>query len=328
MSGNKNSSGVVRSVPELLAAYERELTVRRGLSEHTARAYIGEADSLLEYLARYSDDVLGSLVELELADLRGWLAERQSVGHSRSSLARHSAAIRTFTTWLAKSGYSRVDAGLRLKAPRADNELPRVLTTEQITKLLRHVAEVAESADPIHIRDWAALEMLYATGIRISELVGLDLFDISEDNTIRVLGKGNKERVVPFGRPARIALDAWIEARSRLISENASSGRTTSRGAESNGADVNAVFLGRRGKRVNPRTIRAMLSAATAQAGVPDVTPHDLRHSAATHLLDGGSDLRTVQEILGHSSLGTTQRYTHVSAERLRQAFGQAHPRA
>lgn len=298
---------------ELLEGFERELLLRRGLSEHTVRAYLGEARSLLAYLSGQSDDVRSSLRHLDLADVRGWLATRQRSGHARSSLARHSAAIRTFTRWLFKAGHTDSDPGARLKAPRATNELPHVLTEQQVSHLLAYAKARADSGDPIHIRDHAVLELVYATGIRISELVGLDTKDIGVDNTVRVIGKGNKERIVPFGRPARAALMHWLTARQQLLSAK---------------RPQSALFLGARGGRLDPRTVRDVLDHLTALAGVPAISPHALRHSAATHLLDGGSDLRTVQEILGHSSLGTTQRYTHVSAERLRQAFGQAHPRA
>lgn len=308
---------------ELLAEYRNELEVRRGLSEHTSRAYLAEARSLLVYLAQDSANVMSSLNYLDLMDVRGWLASRQSDGHARSSLARHSAAIRTFTKWLYKNGVTEIDAGARLKAPKSANELPHVLTQNQVSTLLEYAAARADSNNAIHVRDLAILELLYATGIRISELVGLDTKDVSVDNTIRVIGKGNKERIVPYGRPARTALMRWLTSRRELLTE-----LEDAKGNKGATKHQSALFIGARGGRLDPRTAREMLSTLTAQAGVPSITPHDIRHSAATHLLDGGSDLRTVQEILGHSSLGTTQRYTHVSAERLRQAFGQAHPRA
>lgn len=306
---------------ELLTQYRQELVVRRGLSEHTARAYLREARSLLEFLSRGSDDVIGSLNYLSLGDLRSWLAEKQVQGHARSSIARHSASIRTFTKWLAKAQYVDEDPGQRLKAPKASNELPHVLTQEQAQRLL-HVAKerATDNRDPVAVRDWAMFELLYASGIRVSELVAIDVRDISPDDTLRVIGKGNKERVVPFGRPARAALMEWLTARKEMVSQLRAEGTPN--------IDERSLFLGAKGGRIDPRTIRTVLTKLTALAKIPNITPHDLRHSAATHLLDGGSDLRTVQEILGHSSLGTTQRYTHVSAERLRKAFGAAHPRA
>ena len=186
-----------------------------------------------------------------------------------------------------------------------------MLSAKSAERLLEYAKVAADSA--LQVRDWAALELTYAAGLRVAEVVSLDVRGIDlERRTMRVIGKGNKERVVPFGRPAAEAVEAWLARRPELASE--SSG--------------DALFLGARGGRVDPRTLRESLHRLTAQAGVKDVAPHGLRHSAATHLLEGGSDLRTVQEILGHSSLQTTQRYTHVTPERLRAAFTQAHPRA
>ncbi|WP_216382399.1 tyrosine recombinase XerC [Arcanobacterium phocae] len=302
-----------QALENILARYSREISLRRGLSDHTCRAYLAEARSLLEFLHQQSDNAAVAIGELDIRDLRSWLAYRQQSGHARSSIARHSAAVRTFTAWMLKAGIIDHDPGAQLKAPRAANELPHVLSVAQARELLRVAHENTQSGDPIAIRDAAIFELLYATAIRISELVGINIGDISPDNSIRVLGKGNKERVVPFGRPARTALMAWLSVRSSLLGSN---------------VQDPALFIGARGKRIDPRVVRKSLSQLTIQANLPNITPHDLRHSAATHLLDGGSDLRAVQEILGHSSIGTTQRYTHVSAERLRAAFGQAHPRA
>ncbi len=297
------------SVDQILKDYEHELAVRRGLSPHTVTAYVTEARSLVDFLGQYSDDVAGSLRHLELADLRTWLASHE--GHSRASIARHSAAIRSFTAWLYKNEYTETDAGRRLKSPRADNELPKVLTKTQAKQLLDTAEKRAIQEGGMAVRDWAMLEILYASGIRVSELVGLNITSLLPDSTLRVVGKGNKERIVPYGRPAREAMMKWLTVRQDVVKD-----------------DKDAVFLGEAGKRIDPRMVRTVLDRITALADVPSISPHDLRHSAATHLLDGGSDLRSVQEVLGHSSLGTTQRYTHVSAERLRAAFGQAHPRA
>lgn len=299
------------SLEKIVAEYDHELAVRRGLSEHTVRAYVKEARSLFDFLATYSSDVEQSLEFLELADLRSWLAWRQSAGHSRATMARHSAAIRSFTRWLHKNGYLANDPGLRLKSPRADNALPKVLSKDQAKRLLDTAAVRAAEEGGLAVRDWAMLEMLYASGIRVSELVGLDVTSIQADSTLRVVGKGNKERIVPFGRPAREALSQWLSVRPQFLK-----------------GDHQAVFVGQAGKRIDPRMVRTVLDRLTMLADLPHIGPHGLRHSAATRLLEGGSDLRSVQEVLGHSSLGTTQRYTHVSAERLRSAFGQAHPRA
>ncbi|AWE42669.1 MULTISPECIES: tyrosine recombinase XerC [unclassified Actinobaculum] len=298
----------------VLDEYAGELRLRRGLSEHTIAAYVYEARSLLEFVA----DLAGvdpadplDLSQLELADVRAWLAQLQASGQARSSLARHSASIRTFSSWLHRCGYTRVDAAGRLKAPRADSELPHVLTQQQARELMSYVHDRSLDGTPEHLRDAAALELLYASGLRISELCSLDVDSLGADSTVRVVGKGNKERVVPYGVPAMRAISSYLEVRASFLKE-----------------PTKALFLGVHGKRLDPRTLRHIVHRLAAEAGVPDISPHDLRHSAATHLLEGGSDLRTVQEILGHASLSTTQRYTHVSAERLRSAFTQAHPRA
>ncbi len=301
-------------IDDVVDAYRRELAVRRGLSARTVAAYAAEARSLLAFLADLAGQDASEPIDvarLELADVRAWLAARQRAGHARASIARHSSSIRTFCTWLCREGYADADAAARLKAPAADNALPHVLNQEQARLLLSHAAGLAETGGPLAVRDSAAVELLYASGLRISELCGLDVDSLGADSTVRVIGKGDKERIVPFGVPARRALASYLAVRGALLR-----------------APTRALFLGARGGRLDPRTMRDVVHRLAAGAGVPDVSPHDLRHSAATHLLDGGSDLRTVQEILGHSSLSTTQRYTHVSSERLRQAFDQAHPRA
>ena len=193
--------------------------------------------------------------------------------------------------------------------------LPTYLKVEEASALLDLAAVAADDDDPLNIRNWAMLEMLYATGIRVSELVGLNLSSLDRTaRTVRVLGKGNKERVVPFGIPADDALAHYLErGRTRLMNEKSS----------------DAVFLGSRGSRIDPRTVREVVYDMTrAVPGLLTLGPHGLRHSAATHLVEGGADLRSVQELLGHASLGTTQMYTHVSAHRLKAAYEQAHPRA
>lgn len=296
---------------QILSDYRQELSVRRGLSKHTVRAYMAEAESLVEFLKATNPRPEESLEFLDIADLRLWLADKQRNGDARASMARHSVAIRNFTAWLHSRGYLASDPGKKLKAPRASGELPNTLSQEQASRLLDLAHEKAENGGPIEVRNWAMLELLYASGIRVSELAGLNINQLRPDSTLRVLGKGNKERIVPYGRPARRAIMAWLENRSKVLAE-----------------PTQAVFLGSKGKRIDPRTVRKVLTRLSSEAGVPDVGPHGLRHSAATHLLEGGSDLRSVQELLGHASLATTQRYTHVSADRLRAAFRQAHPRA
>lgn len=296
----------------VLEAFARYLRLERGLSEHTIRAYLADLRSLLDFV-HGQDAQAFQPAEFTLAALRGWLVDGAESGLSRASLARHAATARTFSAWAHRTGLLAVDEARRLGAPRPARHLPAVLGQEAAASLLDLARERAADGVPAHVRDWAALELLYAAGLRIGELVGLDLGDPDlTRRTVRVLGKGNKERVAPFGGPAAAALAAWLAARPALASPR--SGR--------------ALFLGTRGGRLDPRTLRGTLHRLTAQAGVKDLAPHGLRHSAATHLLEGGADLRTVQEMLGHASLATTQRYTHVTPERLRAAYTQAHPRA
>lgn len=298
---------------ECLTRYEEHLRLQRNLSEHTIRAYIGDLTSLFEHCAQSG---IASVEQLTLPAIRSWLATQQSKGGARTTIARRAVAVRTFTAWATKQGVLKEDVGERLATPRSQRTLPTVLTINETEEVFNSLASaVGEDVHPHAIRNVAIVELLYSTGIRVSELCGLDLEDIDRArNTIRVFGKGRKERTVPLGAPALKALDAWInDARASYLS--ASSGL--------------ALFLGARGKRIDPRTVREVVySALQALPNSPRVGPHGLRHSAATHLLERGADLRTVQEILGHASLATTQIYTHVSEERLKAAYKQAHPRA
>ena len=296
----------------VLAAYERHLVSERGLTAHTVRAYLGDVAGLLEHAARLEQS---DVAELDLRSLRSWLAKQQSLGLSRTTLARRATAARVFTAWLHRTGRSPHDAGATLASPRAHRTLPPVLRADEAKALVRSAAELADDGSPIGLRDVAMLELLYATGIRVGELVGLDVDDVDRDrNVVRVLGKGRKERVVPFGQPAARALERWL-----------SSGRP---GLSADDAGA-ALFLGARGRRIDQRAVRTLVHRRIADVpGAPDIGPHGLRHTAATHLLEGGADLRSVQELLGHASLATTQLYTHVTTERLRTAYRQAHPRA
>ncbi len=300
---------------ELLHAYAGYLEAQRGMSAHTVRAYLGDATQLLRSLPVRAGAAVetSDLDRLDLTTLRAWLADQARRGLSRSTLARRSASARTFTAWAHRTGRLPTDPGLRLLAPRPDTVVPATLAVDEAAAVLDVARTRADDGDPAHLRDWAALELLYASGVRVSELVGVDVDDLDLDQRlVRVLGKGGKERMVPFGVPAARALREWLAARPRLVG-------TTS---------PHALFLGARGGRWDVRQVRAVVHELTALAGVRDLAPHGLRHTAATHLLDGGSDLRSVQEVLGHASLATTQRYTHISSERLRAAFRQAHPRA
>ena len=295
-----------------LADYERHLRSGRGLSVHSVRAYVGDAASLLDHAVRMGRD---DLAGLDLTVLRSWLARLSSTGQARSSVARRAASARSFTAWAHRAGRAPLDAGALLATPRTGRSLPDVLRQDEARALLDVAASAADERTPTGLRDVAVLEVLYASGIRVSELCGLDVDDLDEARrVVRVLGKGNKERVVPLGAPALRAVDAWLaEGRPGLA--------VTGSGP--------ALFLGARGGRIDPRTVRRVVHTLLAHVpGAPDLGPHGLRHSAATHLIEGGADLRTVQELLGHATLATTQIYTHVSVERLKATYDQAHPRA
>lgn len=301
------------SFQEIVKAFTRHLTSERDLSAHTVRAYIGDLESLLAHLETMN---VNDIAELELTHLRSWLANQQIKGGARTSLSRRATSIRLFTKWAVKNKYLLKDVAATLATPKAHRRLPGVLEIDEAKTAMESMAtRAAEEQAPISLRDVAIVEMLYATGARVGELCGLDFNDVDYDRqTIRVLGKGNKERTIPLGNPAVRALTLWLkQGRDRIA--NSQSG--------------DAVFIGARGKRIDQRAVRTVVyEALSAIEGIERMAPHALRHSAATHLLEGGADLRTVQEILGHASLATTQIYTHVSTERLQKAFKQAHPRA
>jgi integrase/recombinase XerC len=292
----------------ILEQYTDHLALERNLSAHTVRAYIGDVTSLLVHAARAHIET----GELDLRTLRSWLALEHTKGASRTTLARRASAARGFTAWAHRRGLIAADPGTALTSPKAHRHLPEILRPDEAAALLDR-AGLDDS--PTGLRDLAALELLYASGARVSELCGLDIDDVDrERRTVRVFGKGSKERVVPIGIPAVRAVDAWL-SRGRSAWAVADSGP--------------ALLLGARGRRLDPRTARrAVHERLSALPGLPDLGPHGLRHSAATHLLEGGADLRTVQELLGHATLATTQIYTHVSIERLRATYERAHPRA
>jgi integrase/recombinase XerC len=301
------------ALSDIRDAFLKYLESERNLSAHTIRAYIGDLDSFLEHLEKLD---VTDFSKLELSHIRSWLANQQVKGGARTTLSRRAVSIRLFTKWATKNGYLVKDVGSTLATPKGARTLPDVLSIADAGLAMDAMAtRVVQEEGPISLRDCAMLEVLYASGARVSELCGLDLQDIDyERNTIRVIGKGNKERTIPLGNPAMRALEAWLK-----------DGRPSIAGDKSD----RAVFLGARGKRIDQRTVRTVVyEALQALEGAVKLGPHALRHSAATHLLEGGADLRTVQEILGHASLATTQIYTHVSTERLQKAFKQAHPRA
>ena len=288
--------------------FARHLSAVDGRSTHTIRAYVGDIVSLLDHAAS-----LGYTHphDLDIAVLRSWLAALRAHGAARASLARRAAAARTFSGWAYRQGLLKRDIGAQLASPKAHRTLPTVLRVDQVETL---VDAPPTAPDPLALRDRVVLELLYATGIRVSELCGLNIADVDRARrVVRVVGKGDKERSVPYGLPAEDALDHWLR-RGRPELATAASG--------------DALLLGARGGRLNPTIARRIVAHYARTAGLPHVTPHGLRHTAATHLLEGGADLRAVQELLGHASLATTQLYTHVSVERLRAVYQQAHPRA
>jgi integrase/recombinase XerC len=296
----------------VLTGFSAFLRSERDRSEHTVRAYVGDITSLLDHVCRMGRSELDGL---DVGTLRSWLARQRSQGRSPRTIARRASAARTFTAWAHREGLLDADPGSLLASPKAGRTLPGVLRVDQASTLLAAAADDAGSHDAVAIRDRAVLELLYATGIRVGELVGLDIPDIDhERRLVRVTGKGRKERMVPFGEPARHALRAWLAGGRPLLATPAAG---------------DALFVGTRGRRLGARSAREIVHRRLrAVPEAPDLGPHGLRHSAATHLLAGGADLRSVQELLGHASLATTQIYTHVSVERLRRTYEQAHPRA
>lgn len=299
----------------LIDAWGVYLRANLAVSEHTLRAYVSDLRAFIVYcqVDELSTENIRRVVTLRA--IRAWLASLVQQGKSRSTISRRTASIRSFTAWAYRRGYLDSDPGLLVTSARGDQKLPQVQTPSDTAELLSYAATRArEENSPAAIRDWAILETIYATGIRVSEVCSLDTTSIDQQGmTLRVIGKGNKERVVPFTRACLSALQAWL-----------SHGRPSLAIPE----EGRALFVGDKGRRIDPRVIRAMIHRMCAQAGVRDLAPHALRHTAATHILAGGADLRAVQEMLGHSSLQTTQRYTHVDAQRLSAIYKQAHPRA
>lgn len=295
-----------------LVAFRRHLEAERDLSPHTVRAYLGDVIALLTHAAEQGiDDPSG----LEVSVLRSWLGRLSEDGAARSSLARRTASTKVFTAWCLARGVLATDPGLLLGSARPHQRLPGILRQEQAHALMDLAAVAADDDSPAGVRDRAVLEVLYASAVRVGELVGLDVDDYDRARRVlRVLGKGRKERTVPIGLPAAQALDTWLAiGRAALLQPTSGP----------------ALFLGDRGGRLDQRAVRRVVHTLVGEVpGAPDLSPHGLRHTAATHLLEGGADLRSVQELLGHATLATTQIYTHVSVERLKATYEQAHPRA
>lgn len=296
---------------QALVDYSTHLSSAKGYSPNTVKAYLADIQDLCTSMSLQPEDLV---TKLELDVLRGWLWRVSEKGASRATIARKSAAARSFCGWLHKSGHLTQDPGLRLRSPKASRTLPKVVSRESLKQVFSWLETKATMDNPTGLRDLAVVELLYATGARVSELVSLDLGSVDfSRNIVRLMGKGSKERMVPFGQPARDALENWMRlGRNNFANENAAL----------------ALFLNSRGQRIGVRQVYSLVAGLLQETATGVAGPHALRHSAATHLLDGGADLRAVQELLGHASLGTTQIYTHVSIERLRDGYKNAHPRA
>ena len=299
------------SFDQTLDSYRSHLEAGRGYSKHTVKGYLSDLTDLVDFL---EVDGLKSASEINLESLRAWLYTLNERGMTKSSMARKTASARSFTAWLFENGQLELDPGLRLRSPKANKTLPKVATKQAMQEIFTDLEQLSGEGEPTAIRDLLIVELLYATGARVSEIAGLNLSDVDRNRRlILVTGKGNKQRMVPFGKPAAQALDAWLRlGRPKWQTETS----------------TDALLIGAKGKRLNVRFAYGIVAKLLEQTPIGAAGPHALRHTAATHLLDGGADLRAVQELLGYSSLGTTQIYTHVSVERLKQGYQGAHPRA
>lgn len=299
---------------EPIEDYLEELHVLHGRSPATCTSYRADLGSLADWVATQTHRT--TLAALDTDDLRDYLADQLRAGRSRATLARRTASLKGFFHWARRAGLLEIDPAARLVAPRADKRLPKVLRVAQAEDVLETsqapLTDPTVELDPQLVRDALILELLYDTGMRVGELVGLDMGSINDSSRlVSVIGKGNKQRNVPFGETAQHLLEQWRETYRPQLAQ----------------AGEQALLVGARGSRIDPRQVRRIVNAATAETGTT-LSPHGMRHSAATHLLEGGAELRVVQELLGHSSLQTTQLYTHISPQRLQSAYRQAHPRA
>lgn len=302
-------------IPAAVEMYLDHLDDARRHSTETVRAYSADLDSLVSFL---SSQGIHDPAAVTLDHLREWLWALREGGMAPASLSRHTASVRGWSAWMARTGLREDDPAIRLRAPKQGRTLPRVARTDQLDDVFAALASAAATGDPISLRNRAVVELLYATGTRVAELCAADIDDLDFDRrTIRVIGKGSKERIVPFGVPAQSALVDYLRSGRPILATRAAQ------------PEPAAMFLGARGRRLGTRAAYDLVHQLLSPLpGLEHAGPHALRHSAATHLLDNGADLRSVQELLGHSSLGTTQIYTHVSTERLRSSYRQAHPRA
>ncbi|WP_193071722.1 tyrosine recombinase XerC [Brevibacterium sp. FME37] len=319
------------TIAEVVSGYADHLR-SRDVSAHTSRAYIADVTEFFDHAAhsRAAQSTTTDagvrtaefgVDDIDLNDLRSWLITLDDAGAAKSTVARKIAAVKSFFAYCVNRHGLTNNPAARLRTPKKESRLPTVLKPQQAADLVsrgRPAHAEAEDSDPIEAAKWARdaaiLEMLYATAVRVSELTGLNRSDVDyQRSMITVLGKGNKERRVPFGKPAQSALQQWLNLRQTFAS----------------GGSGDALFLGVRGGRIGARQVRELVHKyGSDDPSAPDIGPHGLRHSAATHMLDGGADLRQIQEFLGHSTMSSTQIYTHVSMQRLQETYRQAHPRA
>ncbi len=306
----------------LVESFLADLAQRQGASPNTVRSYRSDLEQFLSFLAardsgaspRDEESRSSTTTGLDGGRLRAFLASLHGRGLSRSTVARKLAALRSLYRYLTRSGTVSRDPSRSLRTPRVPERIPTRMEQDEVEALLH----APDPETPLGQRDLAILELLYGTGVRVSELVGLDLPDIDPGQRIlRAFGKGGKERIVPFGEMAADALSSWLRVRTGLLGKR---------------GEPDALFLNARGGRLSDRSVRTIVRRYLGEAGLPRlagaVSPHTLRHAFATHLLDGGADLRAIQELLGHSSLATTQKYTHVSTAKLFEVYTRTHPRS
>lgn len=301
----------VSRIRDLLPQYGQHLGAR--YSPRTQTAYLTDLSLFAQFLATCDVEEIS---EVKLTHIRAWLASMSDEGKSKSTLQRRTAGVKGLFSWAHTSGLITTNPTVGLKSVKVPDTLPETITQREARELMDSLHSVAAESDTaVSYRDLAIMEMLYATGLRVFELCNLDLGSLDRARElVRVTGKGDKERSVPVGIPAWKALDAWLARRSELVTERSG----------------NAVFVGEKlGARIDQRVVRRIVHGSLGLVdGAPDLGPHGLRHAMATHILEGGADLRSVQEVLGHSSITTTQIYTHISSARLKSVFDQAHPRA
>ncbi len=328
------------TLDDAIAGFISAVEFEYGYSPLTVKAYRRDLRDLAGFIVGEVSGGEGDVaavnvgaVDLEL--LRGWLWQRQQLGLAPATISRNVATLKSFGKWLEHRRLVPSNPASRLQSPKKARSLPRVLSEDQLTQILDRARARANTGDPAEIRDHAVLELLYATALRVSELCGLGLSGLDlRERTVQVLGKGGKERVIPFGAPAARAIEIYLEqARPKLVEIAAKVAKVesprTNRKNRPNSREIPSVFLGNDGGPLTDHAVYRLVSRELGQEpGSGPRGPHVLRHSAATHLLNGGADLRVVQEMLGHASLGSTQIYTHVSTERLAETYRQAHPRA